>query len=140
MIRSPNFDKVSCQSHWIGGGNRLSHNTLEICINKSWSVNWSSYLQSSFWKRKCSSLNGHETYCVYLKCLRLLAYHLVKLIFETILAKFSLFILFCFMFNIFNPRVTMLFFVTRLTKGGLLLQPLNFPNQTPYEIDFGINR
>ena len=31
----------------------------------------------------------------------------------------------------FNPRLTKLFFVTRLTKG--------FPNRTPYEIDFGIS-
>ena len=38
-----------------------------------------------------------------------------------------------------NPRLTKPFFVTRLTKGGGMLQP-DFPNRTPYEIDFGINR
>ena len=38
-----------------------------------------------------------------------------------------------------NPRLTKLFFVTRLTRGGCY-NPLNFPNRTLYEIDFGINR
>ena len=38
-----------------------------------------------------------------------------------------------------NPRLTKVFFVTRLTKGGLLQPPLNFPNPTPYELGFGIN-
>ena len=41
----------------------------------------------------------------------------------------------------FNPRLTKLFFVTRLTGGGGCYNPsLYFPNRTPYEIDFGINR
>ena len=41
----------------------------------------------------------------------------------------------------YNPRLTKLFFVTRLTKRGVATTPsLDFPNQTPYEIDFGINR
>ena len=41
----------------------------------------------------------------------------------------------------FNPRLTKLFFVTRLTKRGVVTTPsLDFPNRTPYEIDFGINR
>ena len=39
-----------------------------------------------------------------------------------------------------NPRLTKLFFVTRLTKGGCCNPSLDFSNQTPYEIDFGINR
>ena len=40
-----------------------------------------------------------------------------------------------------NPRLTKLFFVTRLTKWGILTTPsLDFPNRTPFEIDFGINR
>ena len=39
-----------------------------------------------------------------------------------------------------NPRLTKLFFVTRLTKGGCRNPSLDFPNQPPYEIDFGINR
>ena len=39
----------------------------------------------------------------------------------------------------FNPRLTKLFFVTRLTKGGCY-NPLDFPNRTPYENDFEINR
>ena len=40
-----------------------------------------------------------------------------------------------------NPRLTKLFFVTRLTKRGVVTTPsLDFPNRTPYEIDFGINR
>ena len=42
--------------------------------------------------------------------------------------------------TIFNPRLTKLFFVTRLTKGGVTTPSLDFPNRTPYEIDFGINR
>ena len=42
----------------------------------------------------------------------------------------------------FNPRLTKLFFVTRLTKGGCYnpLPRFSEPNRTPYEIDFGINR
>ena len=41
----------------------------------------------------------------------------------------------------FNPRLTKPFFVTRLTKGGGCYNPsLDFPNRTPYEIDFNINR
>ena len=39
-----------------------------------------------------------------------------------------------------NPRLTKLFFVTRLTKGVVATPSLNFPNRTPYKIDFGINR
>ena len=40
-----------------------------------------------------------------------------------------------------NPRLTKLFFVTRLTKRGVVTAPsLDFPNQTLYEIDFGIKR
>ena len=40
-----------------------------------------------------------------------------------------------------NPRLTKLFFVTRLTKGGCYNPlPIDFPNRTPYKIDFGINR
>ena len=40
-----------------------------------------------------------------------------------------------------NPRLTKLFFVTRLTKRGVVTTPsLDFPNPTPYEINFGINR
>ena len=43
--------------------------------------------------------------------------------------------------EVVNPRLTKLFFVTRLTKGGVVATPsLDFPNGTPYEIDFGINR
>ena len=38
-----------------------------------------------------------------------------------------------------NPRLTKLFFVTRLTKGEGVVS-LDFPNRTPYEIDIGINR
>ena len=40
-----------------------------------------------------------------------------------------------------NPRLTKVFFVTRLTKGGgvVATPPLNFPNPTPYELGFGIN-
>ena len=38
-----------------------------------------------------------------------------------------------------NPRLTKLFFVTRL-QGGVIIPSLDFPNRTPYEIDFGINR
>ena len=38
-----------------------------------------------------------------------------------------------------NPRLTKLNFETRLTKGGCY-NPLDFPNRTPYEIDFGIDR
>ena len=43
---------------------------------------------------------------------------------------------------IISPRLTKLFFVTRLTKGGgvVTTPSLDFPNRTPYEIDFGINR
>ena len=34
-----------------------------------------------------------------------------------------------------NPRLTKLFFVTRLTKKGLLQPPsLDYPNRTPYEV------
>ena len=40
----------------------------------------------------------------------------------------------------FNPRLTKLYFVTRLTKGGCYNPLLDFLNRTPYEIDFGINR
>ena len=36
--------------------------------------------------------------------------------------------------GLFNPRLTKLFFVTRATPS------LDFPNRTPYEIGFGINR
>ena len=40
-----------------------------------------------------------------------------------------------------NPRLTKLFFVTRLTKGGGCFNPLpRFSEPTLYEIDFGINR
>ena len=41
-----------------------------------------------------------------------------------------------------NPRLTKPFFVTRLTGGGgvVTTPSLDFPNWTPYEIDFGINR
>ena len=38
-----------------------------------------------------------------------------------------------------NPRLTKLFFVPRLTKGVVATPSLDFPNQTPYEIDFDIN-
>ena len=40
-----------------------------------------------------------------------------------------------------SPRLTKLFFVTRLTGGGgvVTTPSLDFPNRTPYEIDFGIN-
>ena len=42
---------------------------------------------------------------------------------------------------LFNRRLTKPFFVTRLTKRGVVTTPsLDFPNQTTYEIDFGINR
>ena len=44
-------------------------------------------------------------------------------------------------FDWFNARLTKLFFVTRLTReGGGVVATLDFPNQTPYEIGFGINR
>ena len=41
-----------------------------------------------------------------------------------------------------NPRLTKPYFVTRLTKGGgvVTTPSLDFPNRTPYEVDFGINR
>ena len=39
-----------------------------------------------------------------------------------------------------NLRLTKLFFVTRLTKEGVTTPSLDFPNRTPYELDFGINR
>ena len=39
-----------------------------------------------------------------------------------------------------NPRLTKLFFVTHLTKGSVTTPSLDFPNRTPFEIDFGINR
>ena len=39
-----------------------------------------------------------------------------------------------------SPRLTKLFFVTRLTKEGCYNPSLDFPNRSPYEIDFGINR
>ena len=39
-----------------------------------------------------------------------------------------------------NPRLTKVFFVTRLTRGVVATSALDFPNQTPYEIGFGINR
>ena len=41
-----------------------------------------------------------------------------------------------------KPRLTKLFFVTRLTRGGggCYNPSLDFPNWTPYESDFGINR
>ena len=42
--------------------------------------------------------------------------------------------------SIINPRLTKLFFVTRLTKGVVTNPSLDFPNRTPYETDFGINR
>ena len=38
----------------------------------------------------------------------------------------------------FNPRLYHFFFVTRLTKGGVATPSLDFPNRTPYKIDFGI--
>ena len=39
-----------------------------------------------------------------------------------------------------NPRLTKVFFVTRLTRGGGCCNPpLNFPNATPYELGIGIN-
>ena len=39
-----------------------------------------------------------------------------------------------------SPRLTKLFFVTRLTKGeGDVTPSLDFFNRTPYELDFGIN-
>ena len=41
--------------------------------------------------------------------------------------------------TVLNPRLTKLFFVTRLTKGVVATPSLDFPNRTPYEIDFGIN-
>ena len=41
--------------------------------------------------------------------------------------------------QLFNPRLTKLF-VTRLTKGGCYDPSPDFPNRTPYEIGFGINR
>ena len=37
----------------------------------------------------------------------------------------------------FNPRLTKLLFVTRLTKGNPFPR---FSEPNPYEIDFGINR
>ena len=40
----------------------------------------------------------------------------------------------------FIPRLTKLFFVTLLTKGGYYNPSLDFPNRAPYEINFGINR
>ena len=39
-----------------------------------------------------------------------------------------------------NPRLTKLFFVTRLTSGVVGTPSLDFPNRTPYEISFGIKR
>ena len=49
--------------------------------------------------------------------------------------------LLCFLESFkFNPRLTKLFFVTRLTGGVAAAPSLDFPNRTPYEIDFGINR
>ena len=44
--------------------------------------------------------------------------------------------------NTLIPRLTKPFFVTRLTKGGgvVTTPSLEFPNRTPYEVDFGINR
>ena len=41
--------------------------------------------------------------------------------------------------NNINP-LTKLFFVTRLTGGVVATPSLDFPNRTPYEIGFGINR
>ena len=40
----------------------------------------------------------------------------------------------------FNPRLTKLFLVTRLAKGGCYNPSLDFQNWTAYEIDVGINR
>ena len=40
----------------------------------------------------------------------------------------------------FNPRLTKLFFVTRITRGVVTTSSLDFPNRTPYETDFGTNR
>ena len=40
----------------------------------------------------------------------------------------------------FNPRLTKLFFVTRVTRGVVATPSLDFPNRTPYEIGFAINR
>ena len=39
----------------------------------------------------------------------------------------------------FNPRLTKLFFVTRLTTGGCYNSLPRFSEPNPYEIDFGIN-
>ena len=39
-----------------------------------------------------------------------------------------------------NPRLTKLFFVTRLTKGGCYNPLPRFFKPNPYEIDFGIKR
>ena len=38
------------------------------------------------------------------------------------------------LFQALNPRLT------KLTKGGVTTPSLDFPNRTPHEIDFGINR
>ena len=43
-------------------------------------------------------------------------------------------------FDTINPRLAKLFFVTRLTRGVVASPSLDFPNRTPYEIGFGINR
>ena len=42
--------------------------------------------------------------------------------------------------DLINPRLTKLFFVTRLSRGVVATPSLDFPNRTRYEIDFGINR
>ena len=40
-----------------------------------------------------------------------------------------------------NPRLTKLFFCNTSNQGGVDTTPsLDFPNRTPYEIDFGVNR
>ena len=42
--------------------------------------------------------------------------------------------------QLINPRLTKLFFVTRLTRGVVATPSIDFPNRTPYEIGFGIHR
>ena len=45
-----------------------------------------------------------------------------------------------FPFNIVNPSLTKLFFVTRLTEGGCYNPLPRFSEPNRYEIDFGINK
>ena len=61
--------------------------------------------------------------------------------FSSVILNLSLPVFF-FIFSIclFNPRLTKLFFVTRLTRGVVTIPSLDFPNRTPYDIDFGVNR